>query len=128
MRTARLEGLVRDFETKAGAMVALLASGATELETTARSMSSTATQTKGQATTVAAAAEEASMGASTVASAAEELTASISEISRQVAQSSAITGRAVTDEQRADKIVQTLDGGAEKSGAVVTLHDAIAPQ
>jgi methyl-accepting chemotaxis protein len=127
-RTARLEGLVRDFETKAGAMVALLASGATELETTARSMSSTATQTKGQATTVAAAAEEASVGASTVASAAEELTASISEISRQVAQSSTITGRAVADAQRTDKIVQTLAEGAEKIGEVVTLIQAIAAQ
>ncbi|MGY8711965.1 methyl-accepting chemotaxis protein [Bradyrhizobium sp. 18BD] len=127
-RTARLEGLVSDFETKAGAMVALLASGATELETTARSMSSTATQTKGQATTVAAAAEEASVGASTVASAAEELTASISEISRQVAQSSTITGRAVADAQRTDKIVQTLAEGAEKIGEVVTLIQAIAAQ
>ena len=127
-RTARLEGLVSDFEAKAGAMVALLASGATELETTARSMSSTATQTKGQATTVAAAAEEASVGASTVASAAEELTASISEISRQVAQSSTITGRAVADAQRTDKIVQTLAEGAEKIGEVVTLIQAIAAQ
>ncbi|MGJ4998811.1 methyl-accepting chemotaxis protein [Bradyrhizobium sp. HKCCYLS3077] len=127
-RAARLEGLVRDFEAKAGAMVAQLASGATELETTARSMSSTATQTKGQATTVATAAEEASMGASTVASAAEELTASITEISRQVAQSSMITGRAVADAQRTDKIVQTLAEGAEKIGEVVTLIQAIAAQ
>ncbi|MCS3730113.1 methyl-accepting chemotaxis protein [Bradyrhizobium betae] len=127
-RAARLEGLVRDFEAQAGAMVALLASGATELETTARSMSSTATQTKGRATTVAAAAEEASVGASTVASAAEELTASISEISRQVAQSSTITGRAVADAQRTDKIVQTQAEGAEKIGEVVTLIQAIAAQ
>ena len=127
-RATRLEGLVSDFEAKAGAMVALLASGATELETTARSMSSTATQTKGQATTVAAAAEEASVGASTVASAAEELTASITEISRQVAQSSTIAGRAVADAQRTDKIVQTLAEGAEKIGEVVTLIQAIAAQ
>jgi len=127
-RAARLEGLVRDFEAKAGAMVALLASGATELETTARSMSANATQTKGQATSVAAAAEEANVGASTVASAAEELTASISEISRQVAQSSTITGRAVADAQRTDKIVQTLAEGAEKIGEVVTLIQAIAAQ
>jgi methyl-accepting chemotaxis protein len=41
----------------------------------------------------------------TVASAAEELTASIREISRQVAQSSTITAKAVDDAKRTDAIV-----------------------
>lgn len=99
-RTVRLEGLVHSFEAKVGVMVGLLASGSTELEATARSMSSTAARTNGQATTVASAAEEASMGVGTVAAAAEELSASINEISRQVSHSSKITGQAVADAQR----------------------------
>jgi methyl-accepting chemotaxis protein len=116
------------FESNVGGLVAMLSSGATELEATARSMSGTATRTNGQATKVASAAEEASMGVSTVAAAAEQLTSSISEIGRQVAQSSKITGRAVADAQRTDVIVRALAEGAEKIGHVVGLITNIAGQ
>jgi methyl-accepting chemotaxis protein len=127
-RTARLEGVVHGFEAKVGVMVGLLASGSTELETTAQSMSANATQTNGQAATVASAAEEASAGVQTVAAAAEELTSSIGEISRQVAQSSRISGRAVADARRTDGIVQALAEAAERIGRVVGLITNIAGQ
>jgi len=116
------------FQTKVGGFIAMLSSGAGELETTAQSMSGTATQANGQAMTVAAAAEEASAGVRTVAAAAEELTASIGEISRQVSQSSRITGQAVADAQRTDGIVRALAEGAEKIGHVVGLITNIAGQ
>jgi methyl-accepting chemotaxis protein len=116
------------FQTKVGGFVATLSSGAGELEATARSMSGTATRANGQAMTVAAAAEEASAGVRTVAAAAEELTASIGEISRQVSQSSKITGQAVADAQRTDGIVRALAEGAEKIGHVVGLITNIAGQ
>jgi methyl-accepting chemotaxis protein len=116
------------FHTKFGGFIAMLSSGAGELEVTAQSMSGAATQANGQAMTVAAAAEQASAGVRTVAAAAEELTASIGEISRQVAQSSTITGQAVTDAQRTDRIVRALAEGAEKIGHVVGLITNIAGQ
>jgi methyl-accepting chemotaxis protein len=116
------------FQADVGSLVSMLSSGATELEATARTMSSTATRTNGQAVTVAAAAEEASAGVSTVAAAAEELTSSIREISRQVAQSSKIAGKAVADAQRTNTIVQTLAEDAEKIGHVVGLITNIAGQ
>jgi methyl-accepting chemotaxis protein len=116
------------FQAKVGDFIAMLSSGAGELETTAQSMSGTATQANGQAMTVAAAAEEASAGVRTVAAAAEELTASIGEISRQVSQSSRITGQAVADAQRTDGIVRALAEGAEKIGHVVGLITNIAGQ
>ena len=80
LRTTRVESSVRGFETRIGQMVERLASGSTELEATAQSMSATAARANEQAATVAAAAEKASIGVETVASAAEELTASIGEI------------------------------------------------
>jgi methyl-accepting chemotaxis protein len=116
------------FEAKVGGLVAILSSGATELQATAQSMSSTATQTDQRATTVAAAAEEAGTGVQTVAAAAEELSSSIVEISRQVAHSSNITARAVVDAQRTDGIVRALAEGAEKIGHVVGLITNIAGQ
>jgi methyl-accepting chemotaxis protein len=127
-RAKVLEALVRTFEDKVGGLVSALSSGATELQATAQSMSSTATETNQQATTVAAAAEEASVGVQTVAAAAEELTSSITEISRQIAHSSEITGRAVADAHRTDTIVQALAQGAEKIGNVVGMITAVAGQ
>ena len=127
-RTARIDGLVRGFEAHVSATVNHLASGSTELETTARSMSQTADRTNQQAAAVASAAEEAGTGVQTVASAAEELTASIHEISRQVAQSAKITSKAVADAERTDGIVRALADGADKIGQVIGLISDIAGQ
>jgi methyl-accepting chemotaxis protein len=123
-RATRLDSLVRDFEDKVGGLVGLLASASTEMEATARSMSSTATETNQQASAVAAAAEEASAGVETVAAASEELAASVCEISRQVAHSARMTGKAVEDARRTDSIVRALADGAQRIGQVVELTTA----
>jgi methyl-accepting chemotaxis protein len=116
------------FESKVGHLVGVLSAASTELEATAQSMTDTAKESNQQAGAVASAAEEASVGLQTVASAAEELTASITEISRQVAQSAQITGKAVADAKRTDEIVHALAEAAEKIGAVVGLITNIASQ
>lgn len=74
------------------------------------------------------AAEGASSGVQTVAAAAEELSASSSEISRQIAQSARITGKAVSDAKRTNAIVQALSVAVEKVGDVVSLIASIASQ
>ena len=123
-----LRRMADGFEDKIGRLVAMLASGAAQLEMTARSMTGAANQGNQQAAAVASAAEQAGTGLQTVASAAEELTASIGEISRQVAQSSRITCQAAEDARRTDTIVHALAGCAEKMGAVVGLIADIASQ
>jgi methyl-accepting chemotaxis protein len=125
---AALGRMADGFESKIGHLVTMLSSGSTALETTARSLTATAGEGNRQAATVTAAAEEASSGLQTVAAAAEELSASIGEISRQVAQSSKITTKAVGDAKRTDAIVRALAEGAEKIGAVVGLITNIASQ
>ena len=125
---AALNTTANAFEARVGNFIAILASGATELRTTAEAMSSNASHANKQASVVASAAEEASSGVETVAAAAEQLTASISEIGRQVIQSSRITGQAVIDAQRTDTIVRALAEGAEKIGQVVDLIANIAGQ
>ncbi len=127
-RTARLDALVKGFEQKINQMVGLLASGSTELEATAQSMSGTADRTRQQASTVAGAAEQASTGVQTVAAAAEELSSSIAEISRQVTQSTKVTSQAVADTQRTDTIVRALAEAADKIGQVMGLIANIAGQ
>jgi methyl-accepting chemotaxis protein len=127
-RTARLDRLTRDFETEMGDLTHAFSGSASGLQGTARSMSSNALQTNEKAATVAAAAHQASAGVQTVAAAAEELTSSIHEISRQVNQSSEITGKAVSEARRTDAIVRALADGAQKIGQVVELISNIAGQ
>jgi methyl-accepting chemotaxis protein len=127
-RTERLDGLTQGFEGKVGGLVGLVASAALQLQTTARTMAGTAGETTQQAANVAAAAEEASVNVQTVASAAEELAASIGEISRQVAQSAKVAGKAVEDAKRTDTVVRALAEGAQKIGEVVGLISNIAGQ
>ena len=115
----KLRALASTFEGSVGQMVSHLAGGSAALKTTAHTMTGTAAQANLQATAVAAAAEQA---------AAEELTASVAEISRQVVQSAAMTGRAVSEAERTDAIVRALADGAQKIGAVVGLITNIAGQ
>ncbi|MGD0105538.1 MAG: HAMP domain-containing methyl-accepting chemotaxis protein [Rhodopila sp.] len=127
-RSARIDELTRAFEAKSGDLVGQVSAASTELQATAQSMTQTAGQSTQQATNVAAAAEQASTSVQTVAAAAEELSSSIAEISRQVAQSARIAGRAKDDARRTDGIVQALAGGAQKIGEVVGLISSIAGQ
>lgn len=123
-----LNRMADGFEGQIGHLVGMLSSSSTALSTTAQAMTHTAAQSNQQAAAVASAAEEASVGLQSVSSAADQLTASIGEISRQVAQSSEITGQAVGDAKRTDGIVRALAERAEKIGTVVGLITNIASQ
>ncbi len=119
-----IETLTQAFELKVGEMVAAVASAATEMEATARSMVATAEQTNQQSTTVAVASEQTSVNVQTVATATEELSSSVQEIGRQVAQSTLVAGKAVEEAKHTDATVQMLAAGAQKIGDVVTIiHD-----
>jgi len=123
-----LVALADRFDASVGRLVGLMASGSTELETTAQSMTGTAERTNERATVVSSAAAEASTRVQTVAAAAEELSSSISEISRQVAQSASITSRAVDSARHTDTIVRALADGAQQIEHVAELISNIAGQ
>jgi methyl-accepting chemotaxis protein len=123
-----LIALADRFDASVGQLVGLMASGSTELQSTAQSMTETANHTNQRATVVSTAAAEASTRVQTVASAAEELTYSIGEISRQVAQSAKITDRAVESARRTDTIVRALADGAQQIEHVAELISSIAGQ
>ncbi|RMD63500.1 MAG: HAMP domain-containing protein, partial [Alphaproteobacteria bacterium] len=123
-----MNNLADDFETSVGGVVQTVSSAAAEMQASAQSMSTLADQTNARATTVAAAAEEASTNVRTVAAAAEELLASVSEIGRQVQQSTTISKDAVEEAGRADEMIQGLAEAAAKIGEVVGLITDIAEQ
>ncbi|KAA2212380.1 HAMP domain-containing protein [Pseudoroseomonas oryzae] len=127
-RGQKLDALTQGFETSAGELVGLLSAAATELHATAQSMTGSAGTATSQSQAVASAAEAASANVQTVAAAAEELSASIAEITRQVAQSAQVAGRAAADARRTDETVRALAAAAARIGDVVQMIADIAGQ
>ena len=127
-RADRVDGLVRGFEERIAASIAIVTSAATELDSTARSMSQVAESTNGRAVSSSAAAEEATMNVQTVAAAAEEMVASLAEIERRVQQSNDVASHA-SHEARATTVSMTeLTQAAEKIGEAVTMISGLAGQ
>ncbi|MBP2293195.1 HAMP domain-containing methyl-accepting chemotaxis protein [Azospirillum rugosum] len=127
-RAEAIEALTREFDRLVLDVLGRVSSAATQLHATAQGMSATAEQTTRQASAVAAASSQATANVETVAAAAEELSSSIQEISRQVAQSNAIAGAAVTTAQKTDTTVRGLVDAAQRIGEVVQLINDIASQ
>ena len=127
-RKLLLSRMADEFERGVRASLDTLAGAATEMQATSKSMSATAEEASQQATTVAAVAEQASANVQTVAAATEELSSSVSEIGRQVTQSTEIAGQAVAEANRTNVTVQGLSAAAQKIGDVVKLISDIASQ
>jgi methyl-accepting chemotaxis protein len=123
-----LVALADQFDVSVGQLIGLMASGSTELEATAKSMTQTAERTNDRSIIVNAAAAEAGSRVQTVASAAEELTSSISEISRQVSQSATIASAAVQKARHTHTVVQALAESARGIEDVIELITSIASQ
>ena len=85
--------------------------------------------TAGEQVAAAMSASEAvNAGNQGIVTAAEQLTSSIGEITREVAQTAQLTGRAAEESRQTDTVVRTLSEGAHKIGDVVGLITTIASQ
>jgi methyl-accepting chemotaxis protein len=127
-RKLLLSRMADDFESGVRTSLDTLAGAASEMQATSKSMSATAGEASQQATTVAVVAEQASANVQTVAAATEELSSSVSEIGRQVTESTQIAGQAVAEANRTNVTVQGLSAAAQKIGDVVKLISDIASQ
>ena len=127
-KRAAMHKMADEFEGSVRGVVDMLSSAATELQAAAQSMSSTAKEADRQAVSVARASDEASRNVQTVASATEELSSSVDEISRQVSESTRISGAAVEEATQTRQSVQGMADMAQRIGAVVTLINDIASQ
>ncbi|MBT3237532.1 MAG: HAMP domain-containing protein [Rhodospirillaceae bacterium] len=127
-KTKMMNDMADDFQRSVGGVVDTVSSASTELQSSAQALTATSEETNSQSVAVAAASEEASTNVQTVAAAAEELSSSISEINRQVTQSTEIANSAVTAAENADDMVQGLATSSNKIGEVVELISDIAEQ
>lgn len=126
--TEAMERLVAAFDRSISGVLRAVAASAGRLGSSARSMGTVADEAKSQAAATSTAAECTAANVETVAAATEEMTASIQEISRQVARSTEVAERAVTEARHADGMVEMLAETAGRIGAVVQLIQDIAGQ
>ncbi|WP_422366776.1 methyl-accepting chemotaxis protein [Pelagibius sp.] len=127
-RLERQAELTRNFDNKIQVVLETVAAAATEMQSTAGSLTATAEQTSEQSGSVASASQEASTNVQTVAAAAEELSNAIAEISNQVAQSTAVAQGAVNQADAANEEMQGLDEAGQRIGEIMSLISDIAEQ
>ena len=127
-RIGLLNAMANDFEGSVRASLDLLTESAGDMRATSQNMSTMAEEASRQTSTVANVAEQATANVQTVAAATEELSSSVSEIGRQVAQSTEIAAKAMTEANRTNATVQGLSEAAQKIGDVVKLINDIASQ
>ena len=127
-RGHRIEKLTSGFDIEANTLLESVSGSASQMQSTADTLTLTANETNQRATTVAAAAEQASANVQTVAAAAEELSASIGEITHQVTRSTNAAGYAVQAVADTNAKVKGLADSAQKIGDVVQLITDIADQ
>lgn len=120
--------LILEFDKKTAELLETVSSAATELESTAQSMTGTAQQTNELSATVASSAEEATVNVQTVASATEELSVSISEIGQQIARSTQANTAAAGKADEAGEVMNELEVASQAITEVVKLINDIAEQ
>jgi len=127
-RHADMQALASAFETTVASVVRSVSSSSTELEAAAEALSATAGATRDLSGKVLSASTQASQNVQSVSLATEQLIASVSEISRQVQESTRIALEAVAQAQKTDGRIAELTRAAGRIGDVVKLITDIAEQ
>jgi methyl-accepting chemotaxis protein len=127
-RKAEMGKLADEFESTVGRIVQTMLSSATELETSATTLTKTAEMTERLSGVVESVSEDSSLKVRSAAAATEELSASIAEISRQVEESNKIAADAVEQAKTTDARIGELSKAAVRIGDVVSLIASIAEQ
>ncbi|CUW38831.1 Putative Methyl-accepting chemotaxis protein(Methyl-accepting chemotaxis protein (MCP) signalling domain,501-675) [Magnetospirillum sp. XM-1] len=127
-RARVIDNLLREFNEEVSDALAGMASTATELEATSRSLSTTAEDASAQAAAVAAGIEETAVNMRTAAGSAEQLAHSGEDISRKVQESVRISEEASSEARRTTELIDGLAAAVDKIGTVVALINDIAAQ
>jgi methyl-accepting chemotaxis protein len=127
-RVSVIDVLVSDFDAQSSDALASFGAAATQLDSTAQSMSALAKKSTLQTNTAAAAVARTTANVQSVESAAEAMATSIADIGNQVGYAKEIADRAADDIRRTSTTVAGLTQATQKIGEIVTLIQAIAAQ
>lgn len=128
VRSEQIEAMTTTFDRDISELLETMAMASSDMQQTATSMSNIAETSAGKTLMIVESAEKTAINVENVAAATEELSSSISEIKRQVGQSSEITDRAVEEANRTNNQVQGLSEAALRIGEVVKMISDIAEQ
>ena len=127
-RRATINSSIASFRPVVEKLLSSVSSSATAMRSTARALFGSSEHTSQRAESAVQAFNEASANVETAAVAADELSRSISEISRQLTQTSSVVGLATKEARDTDSEIAGLADGAQKIGDVVKLIRNIAGQ
>jgi methyl-accepting chemotaxis protein len=127
-RSKMMAGLADRFDQGMKGVITGVGDSAGEIGQSAQDLARVAERGRGLAEAVMARAGQASLNVQTVAAATQELTVSISEISKQVSRSVAISTRAKDETQHTSEVMGGLSDAVDKIGTFVQLIQAIASQ
>ncbi|WP_240002474.1 methyl-accepting chemotaxis protein [Oleisolibacter albus] len=127
-KRAEMAALARSFEEQVKVVVETVSASASQLRSSAESLSSAASGTTQKAVTAAGSSSRASDAVETVAAAAQQLSASIAEIGQRIVESTNRTRHAAVEAENTNRIVDGLSGKADRIGEVVQLITDIAAQ
>ncbi len=123
-----MRDMAQRFEASVKGIVDMVASAATEMEATSKSVSSIAESNSSKLSALNTQIGGASRNMQMVANSTTQLSSAINEISSQVAKATSITSTAVTEAQQADNTAQGLTAASQKIGEVLEMINSIAAQ
>lgn len=127
-RKSELRNFVDGFRGSVGGILDKVLQSSGEFERVARQLTDTARSTAELSAQSAGASEQASDHVRSAASASDELSQSISEITRRVQESNAISAEAVQQAEATDQRIAQLSEAGSRIGDVVKLITSIAEQ
>lgn len=127
-RRSDMQNLANSFEASVKGVVDMVASAATEMEATSKSVAHIAENSEGKLVHLATQIDGTSKNVQMVSGATAELSSAINEISSQVARAATVTATAVQDAEKADITAQGLATASQKIGEVVEMINSIASQ
>ncbi len=127
-RKKALHELANTFEANVKSVVDIVASAATEMDSTSRSVAGISDANSEKLAKLTNEISNTSRNVQMVAGATTQLSSAVNEISQQVARATSIAGTAVQEAQNADVTVQSLTEAAQRIGEVVEMINSIAAQ
>jgi methyl-accepting chemotaxis protein len=127
-KKAAMQELANKFEANVKGVVDMVASAATEMDATSKSVTSVAESSKAKLHSLTGQIAGTSKNVQMVSSATTQLSSAINEISGQIARATTITSAAVEEAKQTDITVQGLSEASNKIGEVLEMINSIAAQ
>ncbi len=127
-KRSALREMADKFEQSVKGVVDMVASAATEMDATSRSVSEVASNNTQKLSALNTQISGTSKNVQMVSSATSQLSSAINEISGQIARATTITSAAVEEAKRTDETVHGLTDASQKIGEVLEMINSIAAQ